>query len=387
MRVPILTERRFKVVVLQYRLLHYRVGLFERLREKCKTKKIDLYLVHGQPTKSELKKRDVGVLSWADVVVNKYLTVGGRDILWQPFPNKHLDADLIVVMQENRLLSNYPLLISRLWSKRKVAYWGHGVNFQSIAPTGFRERWKRLMLKRVDWWFAYTEITRNVLREAGYPESRISVLNNSIDSEGFKGDLVSVADTELLSLRQRLGFSESDPVALFCGSLYPDKRLDFMVEVAVRIRESLPTFQYIVIGDGPSMPQLRELARGKPWIHIVGTQRGLEKAKYFRVAQCILNPGAVGLHVLDSFCSGLPMFTLAGARHGPEVAYLKHGYNGFLLDEDSLSYADAVVRFLRDDVQFNTVRRNAFESGMHYSLDNMVGNFCSGIEGCLSLTN
>ena len=189
--------------------MHYRTNLFEQLRTACAGRGIELHLVCGQASRRELFRKDEGTLPWANKVHNHFWEVGRRDIVWQPFPAKHKDASLVVVMQENRILSNYPLLLSRIWSSRKVAYWGHGKNFQSAAPTGLREKWKSLLLTRVDWWFAYTEKTVNILLEAGYPEAKITCLDNAIDSEGFQHDLASISSEYLNQLREETGVHEA----------------------------------------------------------------------------------------------------------------------------------------------------------------------------------
>lgn len=116
-----------KVVIFQHRLLHYRTGFFELLRARCKSMGVQLELVHGGATRRELAKKDVGSLDWATRVENRCWEVGERDIIWQPFPKVARDADLLVVMQESRILSNYPILLKRIFGKR-VAYWGHGKN-------------------------------------------------------------------------------------------------------------------------------------------------------------------------------------------------------------------------------------------------------------------
>ena len=132
---------RARVVIAQHRLLHYRQELFERLRRACEARRIELRLVHGQASRHEALKKDVGQLPWADVVRNRFLRIGGTDLVWQPFPSALRDADLVVLIQENRLLSNYPWLL-RIGVRpgQRVAYWGHGRNLQSAAPTGMRER-------------------------------------------------------------------------------------------------------------------------------------------------------------------------------------------------------------------------------------------------------
>ncbi len=374
-----------RVTVLQHRLLHYRVGLFEALRAECERRGIELRLVHGQPSPRERLKRDTGTVAWADQVANRWVSVLGRDVLWQPFPRALRDSDLVVIMQENRILSNYPILLQRALAGNRVAYWGHGRNFQSGAPGGLRERWKRFWLTKVDWWFAYTELTRRILAEGGFPADRITCLNNAIDNERFLADLAGASDASQAAVADEAGLAPGAPLGLYCGSLYPDKRLDLLAEAAERIHAVLPDFRLVVIGDGPSRGMLEARLAGRPWARCVGVKKGAEKAAYFRRATAILSPGAVGLHVLDAFCAGLPMFTTASARHGPEIAYLEHGVNGFVLADDATAYADAVIAILRDPARYAAVAAAARASAREYTLDNMVRNFVHGIEACLGL--
>lgn len=371
------------VVIFQYRLLHYRVKLFEIMRFLCNSKGITLNIVYGQPSKTEELKNDTGTISWGTPVNNWFLHIGGRDLVWQPFPKELHNADLLIIMQENRILSNYPLLLKRIFRHTKVAYWGHGKNFQSFAPNGLREHWKLWLLDKVDWWFAYTEMTSSILIDNGFPNDSITCLNNAIDNEGFILDLENVGEGILKGLRSKLDLGEDAPLGLFCGSLYPDKRLDFLIESAKLIHDSLPQFHLVIIGDGPSNSLLHTLADAYPWIHPVGVQKGTNKAAYFKLAKVLLNPGAVGLHVLDAFCSGLPIFTTDNARHGPEITYLRHGINGFILPDSTKGYANAVISLLKDYPQYLRVSLASLDSSKLYTLQKMAENFVSGIENCL----
>ena len=67
---------RARVVIAQHRLLHYRQELFERLHRACEARRIELRLVHGQASRHEALKKDVGQLPWADVVRNRFLRIG-----------------------------------------------------------------------------------------------------------------------------------------------------------------------------------------------------------------------------------------------------------------------------------------------------------------------
>jgi len=374
-----------KVAILQYRLLHYRVELFERMKRECSKRGIELDVVHGQASEAEKTKRDVGVLSWAINVSNIFFSVGGRDLVWQRLPPNLLSYELVVFMQESRIISNYLLLLISAFNPRlKVAYWGHGVNFQSKSPRGLRERWKRLFLRRVDWWFAYTKSTVEILRAVRYPVSKTTCLNNAIDNEEFRGALLTVTAREIDDLRALVRADKTSPIGLYCGSLYPEKMLEFLVAACDIVVAEKPSFRLVIVGDGPSLPDLEKMALTRPWVHLAGSRRGREKAAYFRLSTLVLNPGAVGLHVLDSFCSGKPLITTAKALHGPEFCYLKSGRNGIVVSEDDVSeYAAEVLRLLANEVEYLKMSSRALLDADKYSLDAMVKNFVDGIESCV----
>jgi glycosyltransferase involved in cell wall biosynthesis len=379
-----MTPRKPKVAILQPRLVRYRLGLFEGLRAECDKRGIALHLVHGQPSPREALKEDTGVLDWAHQMRNRWVTIRGVDLLWQPFPAQHRDYDLIVVVQENRILSNYPILLGRHFRKAKVAYWGHGRNFQSTVPRGLRERWRSWLTTKVDWWFAYNRITCEILTSRGFPGHRVTCLNNAIDNVEFIADLARVTPEVMAGVRAEIGLAEGAPLGLYCGSLYPEKRLDLLVEIAERVHEQMPEFRLVVIGDGPSRAGLLRRLAGKSWARCVGAKTGLEKATYFNLASAILSPGMVGLHVLDAFCAGVPLFTTRNAPHSPEIAYLEHGENGFVLDDDARIFAGAVLGLLRDRRRCAEVVAAGRSAAQVYTLKNMIANFAGGIEACLA---
>jgi glycosyltransferase involved in cell wall biosynthesis len=317
-------------------------------------------------------------------VRNSIWELGERDLIWQHLPAAVHAAGMIVLMQESRILSNYPLLLGGSLRQHRIAYWGHGRNFQTTAPSGIRERWKSWLINKVDWWFAYTEATSSILRAAGYPSSRITCVNNTIDTIGFRGELDSITPEELAQTRRSLGIGDNAPVGIFCGSLYPDKRVEFLVDAGDYIRKEIPDFTLLIIGDGPSMSALQTTAKVRPWLHLLGSRRGIEKARLFRLADVMLNPGLVGLHVLDAFCAGLPIFTLSSSRHSPEIVYLGESGSGFVTSESVEEYGRSVVHVLTSPKDLSILRQRSLTAAESYTLENMVARFVSGILGCLS---
>jgi glycosyltransferase involved in cell wall biosynthesis len=373
-----------QVAVLQRRLPHYRMAFFETLRRLLENRGLSLLLVHGQPARSEQSKRDEGSLPWARCVRNAYWRLGTTELCWQPLPPEAFESGLIVLSQENRILSNYRLLL-RTSPATRLAYWGHGANFQSRAPHGWRERWKRSLAARVDWWFAYSAASVAAVRASGFPDDRITCVDNTIDTTAFTRELAACDPAKLEVLRARLRIQKHDPVGLYCGSLYPDKRLDLLLAAARRIRGRLPDFNLILIGGGFSEAWLREEAATEPWVHPLGPLHGADKAACFRIASVFLHPGAVGLSILDTFCAGLPIITTSTAKHGPEIAYLKDGANGVLADNTAEAYAEAVVALLNDGKRMAAISANALADSRRYTIENMANRFAEGAARCLAM--
>ncbi len=140
------------------------------------------------------------------------------------------------------------------------------------------------------------------------------------------------------------------PVGVYVGSLYGTKRIPYLIEACDQIRSKLPDFHLVVIGDGPDRPFLEDAASSRPWLHVMGMRTGAEMVRYAALGSVMLNPGLVGLSVLDAFALGLPMVTCDQPYHSPEIEYLVDGQNGLVLaaDTSAAEYGDSVVALVND---------------------------------------
>jgi glycosyltransferase involved in cell wall biosynthesis len=369
------------IIIVQRRLTHYRVPLFSTLRSHLAQEGMELVLLQGMGTEEEETKNDGAELDFAQRLPTRYLA-GGR-ICWQPFGKYLNGAALAIVTQENRLLYNFWLQ----WRPRrfKLAFWGHGRNFQAGQRPGLRERIKAAASTRVDWWFAYTDLTADLLRIRGFPEERITVLNNAIDTGALAESRNAVTPADVQRLRHELGIGNS-PTGIFIGSLYAGKRLDFLIESAERIRARIPDFHLVIVGDGPERRAGEQRAKAYNWIHWAGTRFGHDKALYAGLGDVLLNPGLVGLVILDAFVLGLPLITTDCGLHGPEIAYLKHGVNGMMLPNDIDRYAAGVASALADTPLLDRLRRGCQVSAREYTLEGMAGRFLDGIRRAVELS-
>ena len=374
------------VVVTQLRITHYRVAFFETLRRELDARGIRFSLLYGQPDPSEIDKHDEGEIEWATRVKNRYLRCGRNFLAWQPLPLVLQNVDLIVITQENRTLSNYLRLLRRNTNGPKVAFWGHGANLQSNNPNGFKEFFKRWTTRQVDWWFAYTQLSADLIVAAGFPSNRITVLNNAVDTAKLRRQLQSITLEEKNALRESLGFG-AGPAGVYVGSLYAGKRLDFLFAAAEAIRRDVPDFHLLIVGDGPERDKVQAWCAAHPWACWVGAHFGKEKVAHVSLAQVMLNPGLVGLGILDAFVCGVPMLTTNCGIHSPEIAYLENGRNGVMTEDDLEAYAHACIRLLRDPEGLSHLRAGCAASADKYTVENMVRRFADGIELALGISS
>lgn len=367
-----------KVCIIQRRLTHYRVPLFSALRDALSERGIQLVLLVGRGTPAEERKHDIGELSWAQSIQTHYLA-GGR-LCWQAVGRHLAGADLVIVTQENKLLQNHLLML--MPRHFKLAFWGHGANLQSGNPNGLKERFKRWTTNRVDWWFAYTQMSAGLVKAEGFPDQRITVLNNAVDTAELLQQRLSITPEESQVLRASLGFG-SGPVGVYIGSLYADKRLDFLFEAAVAIRRAVPDFHLLIVGEGSERGKVLACCDAYPWIRWVGARFGREKAAYLSVAQMMLNPGLVGLGIQDSFVCEVPMLTTDCGLHSPEIAYLENGVNGVMTPDDLNAYVEACVRLLGDEDALEMLRAGCAAASREYTVENMAQRFADGIVRCL----
>jgi glycosyltransferase involved in cell wall biosynthesis len=155
----------------------------------------------------------------------------------------------------------------------------------------------------------------------------------------------------------------------------------------MRIRNLVPDFHLIVIGKGPDEVKVRDASNHLPWIHAVGPKSDAAKVPYWMISKLLLMPGGVGLVALDALALGVPMVTTRNRLHGPEIDYLEHGRNGWMVEdgENVNSYADAVVELLMNESSRLQLAQNGQHDGYLYSFENMATNFADGVMRCLAL--
>ena len=366
-----------RVLIVQEHLPHYRVPFFEQLHCLLGERGINLNLAYSLRSTSTLLP---GTLPWAHTVPT--IRFGG--LVYQNVGAFVAKTELVIVPQEVKYISLYFLFAHRATSKMKVAFWGHGRNMQARNANSWAEKVKRFLSKRVDWWFAYNERSAAVVRQLGFPEERITLVQNAIDTRSITEARNTLSQKLVESTKSSLGL-ESTNVAIYTGGLYEEKRIPFLLQAASKVRAKVLDFHLIIVGGGPQNDLVTEAARNSAWIHYLGPKNDMEKLPYWAISKVSLMPGLVGLGVLDSFALGVPLIATAYPYHSPEIEYLRDGVNGIIVNdwESSDAYANAVVYLLQNDQEREFMASEGRKTAEFYTIENMVENFTQGILAAL----
>ena len=370
-----------RILILCTTLPHYRKDFFTLLRTELAKQGIELVLIYGKPAvPSTLNENEVG-FGWAKLIPYKLFRIGKNELIWQPCIKYLKEKDLVVVESANRLLINYFLIFARHFSFYKLAFWGHGRNLQ-IDIGDFRNRFKYLFINKCDWWFGYTNGTKEFLMDKKYPEKRITIFQNSIDTIGLRKNYNNIDANEINALKVQLKIN-SCITGIFCGAMYKGKNLDFILETCQRVKQKIPEFNMIFIGSGMDSFKVEEASKSHNWIHYVGPKFGIERVIYFKISLIQIMPYYVGLGILDSFAMETPIVTTSNPYHGPEIIYLNNGINGIMTKDNINDYSQAVIETLKTKKYLDLIKGCKL-SAEKYTLESMVENFKNGIIECLS---
>jgi glycosyltransferase involved in cell wall biosynthesis len=376
-----------KILIIKRYERNFRIPFYQLLRKKLKTKDIEFDLYYGEPNNLEKKsiKDYIKDDSVGNKVNNKYKKIRNIYLCYQPCLSLAIKSDLVIVQQGNRELLNYILLIRKLIYKNpKIIFWGHGRNFQG-NPKSLKERFKKWYSNKVDFWFAYNDLSKKLLIDRGFDQDKIISLNNTLDTKSVIEYFDKITDGEKTKLKHLYAISDSDPVGIFCASIYKDKEIDFLLKALEIVKSKAPGFKFFMIGRGVEESKVIEFNKKNPeWFYYLGNKFGQEKINYFAISDFQAIPGAVGLNIIDSFSFLCPLITTKIDNHGPEISYLIDNKNGLMTDFIVENYAESILLFIRNSILKNKLKDGCIRARNIYSIENMTENFIDGIQKILS---
>lgn len=363
----------------------YRLAFFQQLHAGLQEKGIAFELVAGLPWEGEGFVDVLDQLPFGTRLRNIRLF---KNVYWEEGALAACkNADLVIFEQANAALHLYPLLLGIHHRGQKIAFYGHGAHLNKSKPHPMRDAWRRFWSTRVDWWFAYTQLSADIVLNDGFPMEKMTVVNNAIDTDELRVARNALSDGDLDATYQKLfGLPKGKEITgIFCARLTELKWIPFLLEALLLIKARVPGFTMIIIGDGPYADEVKNFCTEHPWCHWAGAVHGTKRVELLALGDVWLNPGMTGLSILDAFAMGMPFFTVDSGIHSPEIAYLQDGRNGGLCGNDPKEFAASVVEVCLDAGHLSAMKQAATKDGEKYTTASMAKNFAGGIAVALGI--
>jgi glycosyltransferase involved in cell wall biosynthesis len=312
---------------------HYRLGIFKKLNDELDC---DFYFGNNNDSKSlSVPSIDFGELS---NYRGELLNLRFRDhFYWQHniFRVFRKNYDVLIFLGEYRCLSTwFILLLSRLFTRRKVVLWSHGL-YGDESLIKLCIKWCFFAL--ADRTLLYGEFSKSLMINLGLNANSLFVINNSLNY-----DVMLQYRKDLLERKRSVSYVSDEICRLiFIGRLTKIKRVDIVIDLLARLNSNIVQYSLTIVGDGEEFVKLRKLVMD----YNLGEQVNFMGAVYddkvtgkllFDSDLCI-SPGNVGLTAIHSLSYGTPVLTHSDyTKQMPEVECILPGKTGDLFEFDNV---------------------------------------------------
>lgn len=242
----------------------------------------------------------------------------------------------------------------------------HYVPGDSPAMQRFAIRLATEFANLCDHVIAPSESIADILRQRGVTRP-ITAIPTGIDPGQFRqGDGPRA--------RRRFGIAAEAFVVGHVGRLAPEKNLPFLAHAVCHFLHDRPDARFLVVGEGPSLDEIRQIARDAgvagQVVHPDGNQKGQQLVDLYHAMDVFAfasHSETQGMVLAEAMTAGVPVVAIdaAGAR---EV--VRDRENGRLLKEDHVQqFADALAWYAElDDQDRQALREGAERTSREFSM-------------------
>lgn len=182
-----------------------------------------------------------------------------------------------------------------------------------------------------------------VIQEFGYPEDRITVIYNAVDTDLFS----PVTDDVKFSLRNEFGFPRDALIVLVPRRYVKKNGVDYAAYAFSKIKSD--DYFFVFVGRGPLKSKIQEILKDNKNALILDAVPNYEVHKYYKAADVILIPSvtsddveeATSLSMLEGMACGKVVIC---TNIGGMKEVVKHMENGLLIEQKN---PDAIIEALQ----------------------------------------
>jgi len=252
-----------------------------------------------------------------------------------------------------------------------------GAIFRRNRPVSFlRKLHRKILVNRAKGYIAYGTKAKEYLVSLGAEPDNITISLNTVDTEYFRHEVEKFKKKQIKKEKKHL---------LYVGNLTKGKRIDLLLKTVDILLEKRKDFVLSIVGDGPEMIRLMNLAQELSIIDYVrfeGFRQKIEVLKYLSMADCFLFPSEYdiwGLVLVEAMSAGVTCISsvYAGATHD----LIKNGENGFVLNFNEIEKVAQRIGCVLDNPELsNEIGENASRFIAEYAcLEKSAGMFVKAI--------
>lgn len=244
-------------------------------------------------------------------------------------------------------LSTWLALVICRFRKIPCYLWTHGV---TTNKNSLKERVRRLFYRQASGLFLYGHYAKKCLIEAGFDESKLTVIYNSLDFASQQSELeklIAVGNEPNVLGR----FNNPDlPLISYVGRLSGRKKLDLLVKALGILESEGYSANVAMIGNGETISELKLLAKSELRLSEVVFFGALyseeDLAPIMSSTSLCVSPGHVGLSAIHAMGYGIPVVTHDNpANQAPEFEAIIDGVTGSLFKENSVNDLATKIKY------------------------------------------
>ena len=374
-----------RVSIQQPALPKFRIPFFKSLAEQDNID-LQLYYSINDPT---LPNVDADGFKASYVPLYKFNILNRATALWhgpQWSSATKKKSDVLVLSWDLHYLGLFPAMLRAKINKVPVILWGHGY---SKKENKIRKFIRELPAKFASALVFYDYNTAYAFTKSGFPENKVFIAPNAIDQSQIEEATIywNNNKNELSNFQKQQNINPSQSI-VYIGRIYPENKLDILIEALPSIKQRHPDIKLIMIGKGgEEETKLKKLAHNLAvseqiiWVGALYEEN--EIAKWMLSSTVFCYPENIGLSILHAFGYGLPVITSDNIlAHNPEIFTFKDQENGLFFKSGSLeSLADTIIDIIDKPNKTAYLSQSALKTVKEdFSISKMVAGFKSAIE-------
>lgn len=182
-----------------------------------------------------------------------------------------------------------------------------------------------------------------------------------------------VDEKEKNSLREKMGFTNSQKIILCIGELNSNKNQIMAIRMMHKVLEKYPDALLLLAGNGPKQQYLENFILSEKLqrnVKMIGYVTNLQDYQHIADAQvCCSKREGLPLNVIESMLSGNPVVATKNRGHRELI---EDGKTGFLVNiDDYETMASKIISLFSNCVLKSCIERNALLFAQQYTFDSV----------------